>query len=272
VSRTEREFDAFANEYDQLLRDPIRERFVGADSQFFHVRKYDLIRDFYRRRATDTKSLALLDIGCGRGELLKLLRDDFSEAAGCDLSQEMLEGGRVAEAGVQVRLQTSPTNIPFEDRRFDLVTAVCVYHHVALHDRDALTAEVRRVLKPGGVFALIEHNPYNPATRIIVSRTPVDADAILLRPITARRLVERQGFRALDHRYFLYFPKGVYDRCKSLERVLGRVPLGGQYALFCSFSGGQEKLLALSGRRSLMGSGRLPIAAQGSIPPHNGPY
>jgi SAM-dependent methyltransferase len=233
MSQKEREFDAFADRYDQLLRDPIRERFVGADAQFFHARKYDLIRDFYGRRGTDTKGLAALDVGCGRGELLKLLRDEFAETAGCDLSREMLEGGRVAEAGIEVRLQPSPTKIPFEDARFDLVTTVCVYHHVALHDRDALTAEVRRVLKPGGVFALIEHNPYNVATRIIVSRSPVDADAVLLRPVTARRLLERAGFRTLEHRYFLYFPKSVYHRCRNLERALGHVPLGGQYAFFC---------------------------------------
>jgi SAM-dependent methyltransferase len=235
MSRTEPEFDAFADRYDQLLRDPIRDRFVGADSQFFHVRKYDLIRDFYRRYATDTKPLTMLDIGCGRGELLKLLRGNFAEAAGCDLSQEMLESGRVAEAGIDVRLQISPTSIPFEDARFDLVTAVCVYHHVALYDRDALTADVRRVLKPGGVFALIEHNPYNPATRTIVSRTPVDADAVLLRPIAARRLLARAGFSVLEHRYFLYLPKGVYNRWKILESLLRRVPLGGQYAFFGSF-------------------------------------
>jgi SAM-dependent methyltransferase len=240
MSRQEREFDAFADQYDNLLRDPLRDRFVGGDSQFFHVRKYDLIRDFYRRRAMDTKPLAVLDIGCGRGELLKLLRGDFAETAGCELSQQMLENGGVAQAGIDVRLQTSPTNIPFEEARFDLVTAVCVYHHVALEDRDALTAEVRRVLKPGGVFALIEHNPYNPATRIIVSRTPVDADAILLRPITARRLLQRAGFCTLEHRYFLHFPKGVYDRWKGLEPLLGRVPLGGQYAFFSGFAGSKR--------------------------------
>jgi hypothetical protein len=40
--------------------------------------------------------------------------------------------------------------------------------------------EIQRVLRPGGVFSLIEHNPLNPVTRLIVSRTPVDGNAKLL--------------------------------------------------------------------------------------------
>ena len=38
--------------------------------------------------------------------------------------------------------------VPFEDASFDVVTMVCVYHHVDLADRPALTADVSRVLKP----------------------------------------------------------------------------------------------------------------------------
>jgi hypothetical protein len=47
--------------------------------------------------------------------------------------------------------------------------------------RPSFTAEVLRVLGTRGIFCIIEHNPLNLATRFIVSRTPVDADAHLLR-------------------------------------------------------------------------------------------
>ncbi|MGP8247039.1 MAG: class I SAM-dependent methyltransferase [Bryobacteraceae bacterium] len=227
-------FDHFAESYDELLRDPIRARFCADGNRFFHLRKCELIRDYYRRRGIDTRGLAMLDLGCGKGELVKLLRGDFAEAAGCDPSAQMLESGRFAASGIAVRVQTAATGIPFESARFDLVTAVCVYHHVEPGMRDLLTAEAHRVLKPGGVFAIIEHNPYNPATRLIVSRTPVDADAELLTPAATRGLFRRSGFQVTEQRYFLYFPERVYARLRGLERLLGRVPLGGQYAVFGS--------------------------------------
>jgi SAM-dependent methyltransferase len=227
-------FDDFAETYDDLLRDPIRARFSAGGNRFFHLRKCELIRGYYQRRAIDTRRLSMLDLGCGKGELLQLLRPHFAEAAGCDPSPEMLAGGRLAASGIAARVQTGASSIPFEAARFDLVTAVCVYHHVEPGLRDGLTAEARRVLKPGGVFAVIEHNPYNPATRLIVSRTPVDADAELLTPAATRRLFRRSGFQLTEQQYFLYFPERVYRRLRGLERLLRRVPLGGQYAVFGS--------------------------------------
>ncbi len=123
-----------------------------------------------------TREASWLDVGCGRGELLRLGQSAFGRVAGCDLSQEMLK----ASADLEVRLQTTPIALPFDSEAFDFVTAVCVYHHVGLPDRDALTRDAFRVLRPGGVLCVIEHNPLNPLTRRIVHRTPVDANANLL--------------------------------------------------------------------------------------------
>jgi SAM-dependent methyltransferase len=221
------EFDQFSGAYGELLEDPLRQRFNGGAGAAFHVRKRDLIRDFFKRQRVATRKLRWLDVGCGKGELLTLLRDDFGEVCGCDPSAGMLEGAK----GIQTYVQPDPPMLPFDDGRFDFVTAVCVYHHVAGNLRPTLTAEVRRVLRPGGWFAIIEHNPYNPLTRLIVSRTPVDADAVLLRPSETRRLLGG-GFRIEALRYFLYFPEGLYRSFSGLERVLRGIPLGGQYAVF----------------------------------------
>jgi SAM-dependent methyltransferase len=114
-----------------------------------------------------------LDVGCGQGELLRLGRPYFRSVAGCDVSGAMLKHC----VDLQVRRQLAPSELSFPDGVFDLVTAVCVYHHIPDTDRSSLTAEVLRVLRPGGIFSIIEHSPVNPATRLIVARTPVDADA-----------------------------------------------------------------------------------------------
>jgi len=137
-----------------------------------------------------------------------------------------------AAAGFEVRVQEDPARIPFEDGQFDLITALCVYHHVPVAVRPALTAEIRRLLRPNGIFAIIEHNPWNPVTRLIVSRTPVDADAILLRASETRALLRGAGLSIDRETYFLYFPERVYQVAAGLENLLRRVPLGGQYAVF----------------------------------------
>jgi len=188
------------------------------------------VQVFQRQRVT-TAGLRYLDVGCGKGELLGLLQAEFKQPAGCDISAGMME----QIAGVETRIQKDSLEIPFSETEFDLVTAVCVYHHVPSAARPALTNEIRRVLRPGGIFCMIEHNPINPITRLIVSRTPVDADAILLRATEARRLVAGAGLNAIEQEYFLYFPQTLYRYLGQMEAKLSKVPLGGQYALFSLF-------------------------------------
>jgi SAM-dependent methyltransferase len=231
LGRATPEFDTFAVAYEELLRDPIRDRFTRGTSGFFCRRKCDLICDHFRRRRIDTRQLSYLDLGCGRGELLELLQERFRQVAGCDPSARMIESGRLRKS-VPRRVQGTDGTIPFGNSEFDFVSAVCVYHHVPPAHRAALTAEVERILKPGGTFVIIEHNPYNPVTRRIVSRTPVDADAVLLPLREARDLALNRGLTIKEESYFLYLPEAAYLRMGGLESALRRIPLGGQYAVF----------------------------------------
>src|SRR5262245_28731354 len=221
------EFDSYATEYSELLRDRLRDRFARTPL-FFHQRKWSIIQEFFRSTRRPMSELSWLDVGCGRGELLHLGRPAFARAAGCDLSQEMLK----ASKGLDVRCQRAPTSLPFDSQSFDVVTAVCVYHHVGPSDRDALTRDAFRVLRSGGVLCVIEHNPLNPLTRAIVRRAPVDANAKLLAHSEACRLVCSAGLSCLDTRFFLFLPEAAFRRMPWLETFLKRLPLGGQYALF----------------------------------------
>jgi len=221
------EFDACAGKYAELLRDPIRDWFAS-DTGFYLERKLALILDFLRSRGLDARHLKWLDVGCGQGLLLKLGQSHFSESAGCDVSERMIE----ACMGLNVCRQESATALPFPDRSFDLITAVCVYHHVPVRLRPALTLEAARVLKSGGVFCVIEHNPLNPIVQIIVSRSPLDANAALVRARPMKRLLRSAGMELAGLTYYLYVPARMYARLACLENRLARIPLGGQYTVF----------------------------------------
>jgi SAM-dependent methyltransferase len=223
------EFDRFSLAYEELVKDPIRDRFTGGRSVFFHERKRDLIRSYFHRAKRDTHGMEYLDVGCGRGELISLLRGDFGRVAGCDPSRGMLSSVQ----GVDTQVQDEPCRIPFGTETCDFVTAVCVFHHIPPPSRLALAREAARVLRPGGIFAVIEHNPRNPVTRRIVSRTPIDDDAILLNSSEVLKLMEFAGFVPERPQYFLYVPSPIYRLAgRVVERWLRSVPLGGQYALF----------------------------------------
>ena len=120
--------------------------------------------------------------------------------------------------------------LPFENGSFDAVFAICVLHHVEPGGWDGLVADMLRVTRDGGLACVFEHNPFNPLTRRAVSNCDFDRDAVLL---TMRRTVVafiRAGATIEDRRYYLFTP--FESRPTAIgERLLRRVPFGGQYVV-----------------------------------------
>ena len=95
-------------------------------------------------------------------------------------------------------------------------------------DRVRLASNVRRVLRPGGVFAIFEHNPLNPVTQHVVSNCEFDKDAVLLRKNETERLLADAGFREISTRFILSIPaRGRTWR--RIDRLFARLPFGAQY-------------------------------------------
>jgi len=101
----------------------------------------------------------MLDIGCGGGATLQRLlkRSQDAKVYGIDISEESVAKARQINADVldkQVFVQQGTAEkLPYEDGMFDLVTAVeTIYFWPNL---PSCLKEVRRVLKPGGHFAIM---------------------------------------------------------------------------------------------------------------------
>ncbi len=95
----------------------------------------------------------VLDLGCGTGRNLELI-DGNSRAVGVDPCLDMLRAAKRRANGAWL-VQARAEALPFRDDAFDTVTSGLVFCSV----RDVPTglAEVRRVLKPGGVLRMLEH-------------------------------------------------------------------------------------------------------------------
>lgn len=91
---------------------------------------------------------SLLDLGCGEGLLALLKRKDVY-LAGIDLSPELVDMAR--RNGYDRACVGQLTELPFEDASFDYVVSLDVFGHVDVADKDALLAEIKRVLRPDGV-------------------------------------------------------------------------------------------------------------------------
>ena len=70
------EFDQYARDYEAMQKDPLRHSF-SKDGAFFMQRKWLLSRSYLRRSGRDLSSMSWLDMGCGKGELLRLGRPEL---------------------------------------------------------------------------------------------------------------------------------------------------------------------------------------------------
>ena len=77
-------------------------------------------------------------------------------------------------------MRADGTALPFTKEIFDLVLAICVFHHIPPSERPYVMREIHRILRPGGIVAVFEHNPLNPLTRYVVKQCEFDIDAELL--------------------------------------------------------------------------------------------
>lgn len=93
-----------------------------------------------------------VDVGCGNGQLTRLLADHFGTVVGLDPSADQIAH---AVPHARVRYQRAPAErLPMSDNSASLVTAAQAAHWF---DLPAFYAEVRRVAAPGGVLALISY-------------------------------------------------------------------------------------------------------------------
>lgn len=104
-------------------------------------------------------NMKMLDIGCGGGATLKRLlkRSKNALVYGIDISEDSVAKARkINRDSIDKQVfvvQGSVSQLPYEDGKFDVVTAVeTVYFWPNLPDN---LKEVRRVLKPGGQFAIM---------------------------------------------------------------------------------------------------------------------
>lgn len=134
----------------------------------------------------------VLDVGCGRGEWLELLRDNEISASGLDLNRVMV--ARCRAAGLDVVAADAIAHLEsLPAASLSAVTGFHIVEHLPFETLVALFDQARRVLRPGGMVIFETPNPEN----IMVGACTFYTDPTHRNPIpphTLSYLAEARGF------------------------------------------------------------------------------
>jgi len=132
--------------------DPVRNRTIIYEEDA--PARLEAILSGIKRAKTQVK---LLDIGCYDGHIGSLLKRKFGKQCqvyGVDVASNSIRLAR--QKGIQAKICDVTEGINFESNMFDYVFAGEIIEH--LYDTDFFMEEVKRVLKPNGIFILTTPN------------------------------------------------------------------------------------------------------------------
>lgn len=156
------------------------------------------------------KGKRVLDIGCGTGRIIQMLRDAGAKIVALDISEEMIKAVGQKFPSVECVVGDSD-EMPFEDESFDLVLGL--FWIVHLGDLRASFDEVYRVLKKGGRFILSNINQRKAPKLKIKSGEKIVIESYYHMP---KKVVE-----ALEYSYFdVVRDEFVYEEDVWVNQIL----------------------------------------------------
>jgi len=212
---TQEHLQTFVNENQHFLDAfyvAFEDKFRGSRADIFNSLKVYL--PLIEEAKIGTPESPIVDVGCGRGEWLELLRESGYTARGIDINRVMLEqcrsrGLEVIEADVIAYLRALP------DDSLGAVTGFHIIEHLPFETLVQLFDETVRVLKPGGLVVFETPNPRN----ILVGsgdfyRDPTHKNPI--HPDTISFIAESRGL-INSKSYFFEEIDGIVHLVNSLE-------------------------------------------------------
>ena len=164
------------------------------------------------------EQIQLLDWGCGMGQVSFLLHEHGFRPTSADRpdypSRLFLERGKLEFFPLEHEYQ-----LPFESESFHVVTSFGVLEHVP-QERESLR-EIRRILKPGGLFFCVNLPRYFSWTQRIAHMRGNDYHDRLYRRKNVRKLMAQIDFGILDIWERQIFPKNTirYPKPHWFERL-----------------------------------------------------
>jgi SAM-dependent methyltransferase len=172
-------------------------------------------KDFEALRARLHDSGPIIDLGCGRGELLELLREDAFQVLGIDQNDIQLEAAR--QKGLPVlHAEVRSYLAGLADESVLAVTGIHIVEHLPFPVLTELMQHIARVLKRGGLVIFETPNPRN----LIVGANTFHFDPTHIKPLppeVLEVLFDTFGFTHIETR--LLHPSDTLDGMIEQKRL-----------------------------------------------------
>jgi len=199
-----------------MLKKEYEAMFNVEDRHWWHVGMnrifLTMLRKYLSENALKQQSLKILDAGCGTGKMMEHL-SKYGEPVGVDCSEWAL--AYCQKRGIQNVHNGSILNLPFPDRKFDVVTCFDVLYHLNVQNDDKALSELFRVCKDGGLVLINV-----PAFEFLKSEHDI---AVQTRrrytKAELKELVEKAGFKIKRIIYLNFFIFPIAFLIRVLERL-----------------------------------------------------
>ena len=219
----------YASDYDTALARGIS--IFGENKNYFARRRIEWLQECLLHLSFSPRQV--MDYGCGTGSKDRHLLSRHWLLNTSLARHESLQSLEIARQSYgSERIEFVPIDTYLPSGNLDLVFCNGVFHHIPSAKRAEATDYVFRSLRPAGLFAFWENNPWNPGTLYAMRRTPFDRDAVPLTPPEARKLVLGRGFEVIRTDFLFIFPR-ILHWCRWVEPFCARLPLGAQYQILC---------------------------------------
>ena len=190
--------------------------YMAAEAETAHGSAYASFEDVFRGSEERVRELLepyvpllrddapVLDIGCGRGELLALLREAGVEARGVDADEGMVE--RARSRGLDAELGDGIVSLAAQqEQSLGAVTAIHVVEHLPHRELESLYEAARKALRPGGLLVFETINPHSLSAFKNFWVDPTHRAPVY--PEVARALALIHGFGSAE----IIYPRGSDD-------------------------------------------------------------
>jgi len=239
--------------FDNLAGSYHKDRYGGKNDlcSFEMISRKEAVLEFLDR--SGMRGGKLLDAGCGSAVMINEFLARGFEVWGIDISNEMVEEARKTAVSQKAHFAVDDIeNLDFPDASFDVFAAIGVLDYLTT-DEKAL-AEIKRVLKPGGVAILSVSNKFSPVyflrknflpfMRLVFGR---NKGKVYLANFSTREhdpwqfdgQLDKFGFNKLASKFVgssmipfnIKLPKICFSFAEKAAHITGKLPLGSGYVV-----------------------------------------